>query len=176
VRDGKQTLFWNDLWLQDKPLCIPAPVLFDWCGHKDITVHQFISLNGQLSFDRWLPPILFEQWWSIVGKAFCFQFQNEKDIINWKWDGKDQYTSKSMYDHLTKDDAGNSYKHIWKAKVPYKIKIFTYLIENNAIPTKDNMEKRKWEGGPMCVLWKQSDTCFFNALLPGVFGGLWLHP
>jgi hypothetical protein len=172
VRDGKQTLFWKDIWLQDKPLCVLAPVLFDWCSHKDVTVHQFLSLNGHLSFDRWLPPILFEQWLSIVGRTFCFQFQNERDIC-WKWGGKGQYTSKSMYDLLTKDDVRNSYKHIWKAKIPYKIKMFTYLIENNAIPTKDNMKKRKWEGDPRCVFCDQMESTkhlFFNALLPGVFG------
>jgi hypothetical protein len=88
VKDAKQTLFWRDSWLQDKPLCVLAPVLFDWCSHKDIIVHQFLSLNGQIPFDRWLSPVLFERWVNIVDKAFCFQFQNEKDIIRWNGEGR----------------------------------------------------------------------------------------
>lgn len=43
------------------------------------------------------------------------------------------------------NDAGPSFKIIWKGKVPAKIKVFIWLVENNAILTnKDNMIKRKW--------------------------------
>jgi hypothetical protein len=66
VENGKQTLFWKDIWLFDKPICILAPVLFDWCSDKNIIVSQFLTLNGQMLFDRWLSPILFEQWLRIV--------------------------------------------------------------------------------------------------------------
>lgn len=84
VKNGKQMLFWKDTWLFDKPIYMLAPVLFDWCSNKNITVHQFLIQNGQIPFDRWLPPVLFEQWEGIVDRAFCFQFQNEDDNIRWK--------------------------------------------------------------------------------------------
>jgi hypothetical protein len=54
-----------------------------------------------------------------------------------------------MYDHLTQDDNGFHFSHIWKSKIPYKVKIFTWLLENNAVLTKDNMVKRKWSGNPV---------------------------
>jgi hypothetical protein len=47
--------------------------------------------------------------------------------------GKKGFTTKTVYDHLTSSDNGSNYKHIWKAKIPYKIKIFSWLIENNAV-------------------------------------------
>jgi hypothetical protein len=93
-----------------------------------------------------------------MDKAYFFQFQNEEDIAKWKWCGKGKYTTKSMYDHLTKDDAVNSYQYIWKSKIPYKIKIFTWLVANNAIPTKDNMKRRNWEGSPICTFCDQVET------------------
>jgi hypothetical protein len=63
-----------------------------------------------------------------------------------------------MYDHLTRDDEGCPFSHIWKAKIPYKIKIFTWLLENNVVLTKDNMAKRKWDGNPSCMLSSQVET------------------
>jgi hypothetical protein len=55
-----------------------------------------------------------------------------------------------MYDQLTVNDSGKAHTRIWKAKIPYKIKIFLWLTENEAILTKDNMIKRKWVGDPSC--------------------------
>jgi hypothetical protein len=52
TKNGKHTLFWKDSWLGDKPICVQAPVLFDWCEDKDINVCQFLSKGGQLLFNR----------------------------------------------------------------------------------------------------------------------------
>ena len=41
VNNGKRTLFWEDPWLHNKPLCILAPTLL--CNEKFITVHQTLS-------------------------------------------------------------------------------------------------------------------------------------
>jgi hypothetical protein len=45
---------------------------------------------------------------------------------------------------MTRDDIGDSYTRIWKTKIPYKIKIFLWLVEKRAILTKDNLIRRKW--------------------------------
>jgi hypothetical protein len=39
-------------------------------------------------------------------------------------------------------------EYIWKVKIPEKIKIFMWLVEQKAILTKDNMVKRKLTAGP----------------------------
>jgi hypothetical protein len=54
-------MLWLDTWLGDKPICVVAPVIFDLCVEKEITVHQLLRNGGQIQFDRWLPPILFNQ-------------------------------------------------------------------------------------------------------------------
>jgi hypothetical protein len=51
---------------------------------------------------------------------------------------------------ITRDDIGESYTRIWKAKIPYKIKIFLWLVEKRAILTKGNLIRRKWQGEPSC--------------------------
>lgn len=35
-------------------------------------------------------------------------------------------------------ESGPRYKHIWKGKIPAKMKFFMWLMENDAILTKDN--------------------------------------
>jgi hypothetical protein len=52
----------------------------------------------------------------------------------------------------------NSSIYGWKSKIPYKIKIFTWLLENNAILTRDNMVKTKWAGKSTCVFCDQLET------------------
>jgi hypothetical protein len=151
-------LFWKDVWLGEKPICLMVPVLFDRCKQKDITIHKFLTLNGQVKFDRWLPPCLFEQWVDVVNQVYNFPFKSEDDVISWKWGGKGRYNTKSAYDHLSVGEEGLQFQHIWKSKTPYKIKNFTWLLENNAILTRDNMVKRKWNGDPSCCFCNQMET------------------
>ena len=73
---------------------------------------------------------------------FSFQFVNMDDIVSWKWSSKKVFTTKSVYDHLTPGPRGGCFSHIWKAKLPYKLKIFTWLVEQGAVLTKSNMVKR----------------------------------
>jgi hypothetical protein len=79
-------------------------------------------------------------------------------LLNGDGGGGGHFTTKTVYDHLTKNDCGNSFQHIWRSKIPLKIKIFTWQLENNAIPTKDNMVKWNWGGNPSCMFCKQIET------------------
>jgi hypothetical protein len=128
------------------------------CEDKNITVHGFLLKNGHLTFNRWLPPFLFDQWLEIVNSTYNFNYKTKDDWVSWRWGGKNKYTTKSVYEHLTEHDQGYNFKHIWKSKIPYKIKIFTWLLERNAILTKDNMIRRKWTGDPSCVFCNGIET------------------
>jgi hypothetical protein len=48
--------------------------------------------------------------------------------------------------HRQQGDTGGSNKKIWKVKIPLKIKIFMWLMNQNTILTKDNLLKRNWQG------------------------------
>jgi hypothetical protein len=43
-----------------------------------------------------------------------------------------------------------TFKHLWKSKIPLKIKIWLWMIWHNAIATKDNLLKRNWHGNASC--------------------------
>ena len=63
--DGKRTLFWKDVWLYNKPLCLLHPMLFDWCQNKNITVHNVLERNGRIPFNRWLPHHSLKSGWRL---------------------------------------------------------------------------------------------------------------
>jgi hypothetical protein len=46
TKKGDLTLFWLDPWLYDRPICLVAPVLFDLCEEKEITVYNFLVRGG----------------------------------------------------------------------------------------------------------------------------------
>lgn len=56
------------------------------------------------------------------------------------------------------NDSGPYHRKIWKGKVLAKIKIFLWLIMNNAILTTDNLLKRRWVGDPTCHFCDQSEN------------------
>jgi len=174
--DGSKTSLWKDNWIGSNPICVEQPVLFELCVEKDISVHEFISRNGRINFHRWLSPILFEQWLTTVDKIYSFPFSNEPDQIKWLWNRKSgNFTTKSAYENLTIGDTGPHFKHIWKAKIPYKIKIFIWLLEQNAILTKDNMIKRGWVGDPACYFCSLPESCdhlFFQCPIAKVVWGI----
>jgi hypothetical protein len=75
-----------------------------------------------------------------VNKVFSFQFVNCQDKIKWKWTGNGKFSTKSVYEH------------IWKAKLAYKINIFTWLLENKVVLIKDNMVREKMARGSKLFL------------------------
>lgn len=64
TRKGDKTRFWLDPWLYSEPLSLSAPILFELCENKHITVAQAM-VSGNLSFRRWLDSELRNSWESI---------------------------------------------------------------------------------------------------------------
>jgi hypothetical protein len=78
------------------------------------------------------------------------QLVSEHDSVSWKLEARGKFSMKSTYNALTCFEGGSSFKNIWKGKILAKIKIFLWLVANNAILTKDNMIKRQWKRDPTC--------------------------
>jgi zinc-binding in reverse transcriptase len=52
----------------------------------------------------------------------------------------------------------NEYDIVWKSKIPYKIRIFMWLVRKKQILTKDNLVKRGWLGNTKCVFCGANET------------------
>ena len=48
--------------------------------------------------------------------------------------------------------------HIWKIKVPLRIKIFMWFVHKGVVLTKDNLIKRRWIGRSTCCYCDQNET------------------
>jgi len=103
---------------------------------------EFVRKNGHTPFRRWLPTILHDQWELLKQQALNFPLTQNKDTISWMWSPKGVFTVKSTYDRLSREVSGDSFSRIWKAHIPYKIKIFLWLMEQGALLTKENLTKR----------------------------------
>jgi hypothetical protein len=55
-----------------------------------------------------------------------------------------------MYDHLFCNEVHSRNTKLWKSKTPLKVKIFMWLLQQNAILTKDNLIKTNWHGHTSC--------------------------
>ena len=48
VKDGLRVLFWHDVWCGDRSLKTQFPSLFRLARHKNATVHDVFSFNGNI--------------------------------------------------------------------------------------------------------------------------------
>jgi hypothetical protein len=86
---------------------------------------------------------------AVCEEILKMNFCNEADVSERKF----------MYDQLCGEDNGDSFARILKDKIPYKIKIFMWLVENDAILTKDNMIKRRWVDDSTCQFYDERGNC-----------------
>jgi len=108
----------------------------------------------RLSLRRWLNEELQIHYRKMNDLLNSFAVNSENDKPRWKRGNNGIFSVKSVYDHLCSNETGANYNLIWKAKIPLKIKVWLWLIEHNAILTKDNLAKRNWTGDMQC--------CFCN--------------
>lgn len=94
---------------------------------------------------------------------------DEEDSPKWSQNKSGKFTLKSIYNHISNIGPDRSFKHLWKAKIPMKIKIQVWFIWHNAIATKYNMIRRKWAGDPFFasgLILRSFNICVFVPLLP----------
>jgi hypothetical protein len=63
IGDGRKTLFWRDVWLEECPMKITFPALFECCEQHEITVWEVLRFGWiNLSFSRSFGFREVEQW------------------------------------------------------------------------------------------------------------------
>jgi hypothetical protein len=120
------------------------------------------------TFRRWLDESAQNQLRQMRDILTSCALSQQKDKPIWIWEAKKKFSVKSMYAHLCSADTEKPSKKLWKAKIPLKIKIFMWLIQLNAILTKDNLAKRKWQGDKRCSFCNEEESIvhlFFDCYL-----------
>jgi hypothetical protein len=150
-------------------------MLFNEAVNQKCSVLEVKEWGWVVQFKTRLQGVMRAQWYDLASKLNRFPWHEEKDVAFWKWSASKKFTVKSVYNHLTKTDDGPNFKRVWSAKVPEKIKTFMWLVEQNAILTKDTMLRKNWQGDPSCYFCdipKTIDHLFFECPIAKVIWGV----
>jgi hypothetical protein len=158
VGNGKSTSFWHDRWCGLVSLADKFPGLYEISKEQQCSVEFMKLRNWRLSFRRWLHEDLQCQLRRLFDIVCRYDVNSEKDRARWDWEKSGSFSVKSTYKHLCDHEFGPSFKKFWKAKIPLKIKVFLWLVSQNAILTRDNLVKRKWKGSTMCAFCSENET------------------
>lgn len=133
IKNGENVRFWLDPWLYEEPLKDIAPILYKLSMNKLVSVAKVKNGEVSMQFSRWLHGDLAAMWGEIWDDTIDFALSSDQDIITWKFEKNGTFSVRSVYDGLTRNDSGIYHKGIWKGKIPPKIKIFLWLMTNDAI-------------------------------------------
>jgi hypothetical protein len=104
-----------------------------------VTVFSTQPLN--VSFRRNLVNVNLDSWHELVLRIANIHLNVRRDIFRWsKSDG--QFFVSSMYQTTLDVDIIPHHIHLWKIRIPLKIKVFLWLLYREEILTKDNLVKR----------------------------------
>lgn len=120
------------------------------CIQPNISVYEAKLSPRRITFTRWLVDKWKEDWDEILENLVSTHLNEEPDVAVWRLEKSGKFSVKSVYNALSASEAGSYHKLIWKGRVPARIKIFLWLVINDAILTRDNLMKRRWKGEPTC--------------------------
>jgi hypothetical protein len=167
--------FWKNTWTGDSPLAARFPCLFDLTHDKYISVNKVLSSNFlALSFRRRIMDSLNLMYDELIDCCSSQQVTGQEDKIVWTL-GKNGFSVNSLYKRKICHLAYVPYQFLWKTKLPYKIKVFLWLVVRNKILTKDNLKKRNWHGLSDCCFCGHNESIehlfFLTVLLLDMCGG-----
>ena len=163
IGNGQTTLFWLDRWQGECALYCTYPNLFKIVLDPLLTVSNAFHNNSlSIQFTRQLTGVLLIEWnhlSAFYSLSIPCSVNSGSDTIHWRWTATGLFTVHSLYIWL--DYGGirdKDYRTLWKTKIPLKIKIFTWLVKEGKILTKDNLAKKGWIGDHKCHFCNENET------------------
>jgi hypothetical protein len=150
IGNGRDTDFWSDPWCGTIPLKEKFRQLAEICNEQKKSVAEIARGGWRLTFRRWLDENNQIQMRQLRDILTTCALGLDKDKPMWRREKHKRFSVRTMYTHLCRADIENQNKKLWKAKIPLKVKIFMWLLQQNAVLTKDNLAKRNWKGDKRC--------------------------
>ena len=149
VGNGKDILFWKDVWVGNEDLKSKFPRLYSLCGNKEGNLESC----GEWVNDSWE--------WKLVWRIGLFDWENSQEAQllqevhekapvlsiedSWVWKvGKDSgFSVKSAYAKLRGPYEGDSlFVSLWKSYVLPSAQFTAWRVLFNSVATKVNLERR----------------------------------
>ena len=111
--------------------------------------------------------------------SLCWAVQ--KDCLIWPACNSGEYSVKTGYKLLCEEENSSValssdrlkqdlfWKRIWKQRIPNKIKLFLWQVCSNALPTKENLKKRKILDDAKCSACHSTQESTFSPHLDSLF-------
>ncbi|KAK1645894.1 hypothetical protein QYE76_063699 [Lolium multiflorum] len=153
VRNGTRTSFWKDWWWGRGPLLEAFPLLYAICDNQEITVADaFLQDSLQVRFRRSLDPEGLRQWVELQHTLVAVNLTEGQDQISWHLEQSGSYSVKSMYSMLSRGTSIAHFKDMWEAPVPLKIKIFSWQLALDKLPSGLQIHARHGPSNGLCPL------------------------
>jgi hypothetical protein len=153
VRNGTRTSFWKDWWWGRGPLLEAFPLLYAICDNQEITVADaFLQDSLQVRFRRSLDPEGLRQWVELQHTLVAVNLTEGQDQISWHLEQSGSYSVKSMYSLLSRGTSIAHFKDMWEAPVPLKIKIFSWQLALDKLPSGLQIHARHGPSNGLCPL------------------------
>jgi hypothetical protein len=167
--NGQNILFWTDWWSGESPLCERFHTLFDICSYPAMTVATASrGTTWHIPFRRTFGPLETEQWNVLLAELAQAAPSVLRDKVSWALEPSGGFSTSSLYRKLCQGEACSYANDIWSANIPLKVKIFTWQLARNRLPTNEQLARRHGPSNGQCVLCglpESADHLFFSCHL-----------
>ena len=158
IENGNSTRFWEGAWLGETPLATQYSSLYNIVQRKELMLLVLQSNPLNIQFRRSLVGGRWDAWLHLVRRLMDVHLSDEVDSIHWRLTMNGIFSMKHMYMDLVDSGPIPISIHIWKIKVPLRIKVFMWFVHKEVVLTKDNLAKHNWEGSQRCSFCGQYET------------------
>lgn len=155
VNNGLNCSFWHDCWLLNVPLRIAYEDLFKSARNVETVVAEhWVDGEWFIDFRRSLTMREYERWGMLREELSALTLsEGTPDQVTWVLEKKGFFSTKSLYKFLAYGGFPNRIAgHLWKCRIPLKIKFFLCQIFNNKLQCGHSLKKRGWKGEENCCL------------------------
>ena len=169
VQNGHRTSFWQDRWHGEGPLSLRFPLLYNVCEDPSISVAQ--AVQGECRFRRSLDAVGFNQWLELAEIINSTHLVDGHDVVSWSLEASGAYSVTSMYKKLMQGATVTHFQEIWKARIPLKIRIFSWQLILDRLPSGAQLATRQGPSDGNCALCGEVEdaTHIFFRCSPAVF-------
>jgi mannosylglycoprotein endo-beta-mannosidase len=170
VGDGSKIKFWEDTWFGTSPLSVQFWEIYCICNEPLATISEVWDGNSlKLTFRRNFNDSLMEQWFELEQIANNISFSEDCDSLIWTYDSSGQFSTSSCYNIISFGGVTPVYiPAIWSLVIPPRVHIFLWLLCNNKLMTRDNLQKRNL-GKPVCCMFcsenESIELLFFRCII-----------
>jgi hypothetical protein len=160
VADGRNTSFWNDLWLPtDQPMSVVFPAPYSHFRRGDMSVKEVLEQGIRSLLQPRLSPRAASELEELHLMLQVVQLTDGADERVCAFEKKDHKLATTMIYRASVrgDQKSPSFNFVWRNHAPPRVRFFAWLLVQNRIQCKVNLAKKNIVDDATCELCKEHD-------------------